>query len=157
MQLTVPPAGAPVHTWPQVPQLFGSSLKLKQVLAGHSVHPGGHEALQAPAMHVATPLFGVGHTWPQEPQLLVVLRLVSQPLAGCLSQSAKPALQVKEQSAPVHAALALGAPQQSPAALQATPNLRQQAPPVELSQEACVSQQMALLPQETCVATQVSQ
>jgi hypothetical protein len=55
-----------------------------------------------PALHAAAPPGGTGHALPQRLQLsMSVLRLVSQPLRGLPSQSAKPGLQRTSRHAPI--------------------------------------------------------
>jgi len=80
---------------PQNPQLFGSLLvSTSQPLAtmpSQLAKPGLHVAMaHCPFSHACTAL-GRSHTLPQAPQSFgLVRRLVSQPLAGLWSQSAKP-------------------------------------------------------------------
>jgi hypothetical protein len=57
-----------------------------------SEKPALHEAIVHIPPVQAGVAFGGIHTVPHPPQLLVVLRLVSHPLAGFIPQSAKPAL-----------------------------------------------------------------
>jgi hypothetical protein len=63
-----------------------------------------------PAAHVAVPPVGAGHALPQRPQCaMAVLVLASQPLAGLMSQSPKPALQVNPHVPETHEGVALAA------------------------------------------------
>jgi hypothetical protein len=74
----------------QPPQLFGSLVVSVQVPL-HATWPAGHDDVQVPFTHV----WPEAHAFPQVPQLFAsVLVLISQPSAGFLLQSAKPALQV---------------------------------------------------------------
>ncbi len=76
----------PVHTRPHAPQLVLSLMRFTQVPA-QSVCPVGHT--QTPIAHDCPP----EHARPHVPHdVLVAVRLVSQPLAGLLSQLPKPAL-----------------------------------------------------------------
>jgi hypothetical protein len=82
-----------------------------------------------PVVHWPVP-FGIVHSLPQPPQSLIVLRLVSQPVAAILSQSSYPPLQVAmPQLPPTHAAVAL-------LSMQAMP----QAPQLSLLDERLTSQ-----------------
>jgi hypothetical protein len=75
--------------------------------------PGSQlEIPHTPAAHTGVPL-GAGHTLPQPPQWLGLLcRLVSHPLCGSLSQSAKPGLHAWMLQVPAtHAAVALASTQ----------------------------------------------
>jgi hypothetical protein len=103
------------QTRPQAPQLLTSVPVFTQVPL-HTTWPGGHCVVQVPL----TQLVPLGQAWPQAPQLLgSFVRLISQPLAALVSQSAKPALQLAiTQLPPEHAMVALGAVQTRPQAPQ---------------------------------------
>jgi hypothetical protein len=92
------------QTLPHVPQLSGSeAMFVSQPVRGSLAqwsNPRLHAILQTLAEHVAT-AFVVGHTNAHPPQLLgSVARLVSQPFAGLLSQSAVSGGHVSPASAP---------------------------------------------------------
>src|SRR5262249_54419581 len=82
----------------QAPQFFGSPSRLvSQPSAGsplQSSEPKLHAKPQRPAMQVAIALGTAGHAWAQVPQWTGLPAMsCSQPLAGLLSQSPKPAPQ----------------------------------------------------------------
>ncbi len=93
-------AGIPwaiAHAVPHAPQCAGSVCVFDSqplaALMSQSAKPALQAArAQAPATHDALALLNA-HTFPQAPQFEVLVRVAaSQPLAGLLSQSAKPAL-----------------------------------------------------------------
>jgi len=88
----------------QDPQCSGLLRLVSQPLAGllsQSPKPEAQAIPQLPAVQVGVPP-DVEQTWPQVLQLLtLVFRFTSQPLAGLLSQSAKPALQVPMAQVPL--------------------------------------------------------
>ncbi len=96
---------ARAQTVPQPPQFRGSVAMFTQS-PEHAVAPAPQVVAQAPLAQTCP----AEHAPPQRPQLaLSVLRLVSQPLAGFMSQSAKPALQAPIAQLPAaHVAAALG-------------------------------------------------
>lgn len=127
LQLVVPggqPPPPPLHMPPtqlcpaghgllQAPQLFVSLEVLTQA-PPQLVVPVGQQTpleLNVPAGQAQTPLLQpapAGQRLPQAPQLFTLLLvLVSQPLAGLLSQLAKPALQVKPHAPLLQIAVAL--------------------------------------------------
>jgi hypothetical protein len=95
-----------LHLLLQAPQLLGSLLMFtsqpSEVMPLQLAKP----ELQVPTWHVPpeqlTVAFGNGEQWlPQTPQLFTsVLRFVSQPVDGLLSQLAKPELQVPSWQTP---------------------------------------------------------
>jgi hypothetical protein len=93
---------------------------------------------QAPAVHAA-PALAKEHERPQAPQLSVVVVGVSQPLAGFMSQSAKPALQAPIAHAPIAQVAAALAKEQ------AVPHVPQSVAVVRRS----VSQPLAGLPSQS--------
>jgi hypothetical protein len=102
-----------LHALVQEPQWFGSELMLtSQPLAGfpsQSANPGLQTILQTLFVQTAVLSGPEGHALLQEPQLPVLLVvLVSQPLAGLLSQLPQPGTQVPTSHVP--------APPASPAA-----------------------------------------
>ena len=99
------------QTLPHPPQLLASVFRLvSQPLAGLPLQlpkPALQVMPQTPIEQNAVPLVEL-QTWPHAPQLVgSVVRLVSQPLAGLPSQSAKPALQVPPQTPLVQVATPL--------------------------------------------------
>ena len=88
-------------------------------LPSQSTKPALHATAQRPAAHAGVPLAAL-HALPHIPQwAAVVERSVSQPLAGFMSQSPKPAVHVRAQRPETHAEVALGrAPQALPQAPQ---------------------------------------
>jgi hypothetical protein len=88
------------HALPQAPQLAGSIA----VLAQNAVAPAPHVASGGAQVVPHTPpehTCPAGHTAPHAPQLEFSMRVfTSQPLAGFMSQSAKPAAQVVTAHAP---------------------------------------------------------
>ena len=83
---------APPQPAPQLPQLFGSSVRLTSqplaALRSQSPKPALQVKLQVPPEQVAVALAGAEQTLPQLPQLeTVVLVFTSQPLAAFMSQS----------------------------------------------------------------------
>jgi hypothetical protein len=85
---------AKLHTRPQAPQLFTSEAVARQT-PEQLVCPAGQVCPHTPPVQLAPPPVAGVQTFRQRPQLAVsVWMLVSQPLAGLPSQSAKPAAQV---------------------------------------------------------------
>ncbi len=103
----------PEHARPHAPQLALSLCRFTHTPA-HSICPDGHT--HAPVTHDCPPV----HARPHAPQLvLVAVRLVSQPLAGLLSQLPKPAMHVPSAHDPdAHVAVALAKTQRWPHAPQ---------------------------------------
>jgi hypothetical protein len=128
------------HARPHAPQLLESVRVLtSQPLAAmpsQLVKPALHVNPQAEAAQVEVALARAGHTVPQAPQLVAaVARLVSQPLAMPMSQSAKPAAQVSPQAPPAQVGALLGrAAQRFPHAPQLLMSARgsMQRPPHEM-------------------------
>ena len=87
------------QTFPQEPQLLILLLRLvSQPFArepSQLPYPGLHVIPQLPEVHAGLELGCEEHAFPHEPQLLtLVLRLVSQPFAGLLSQLPLPEAQL---------------------------------------------------------------
>ena len=108
------------QTRPQAPQLLTSLLVfVSQPSTGlllQSAKPGLQDAtVQTPTVQAGVP-FATKQTRPQAPQLLtLVVILTSQPLAGLLSQSAKPGLQLATVHVPpLHPAVPLATAQTFP-------------------------------------------
>src|SRR5437868_5001145 len=75
----------------------------------------GQVPVKLPQVHwPLTQLSPLEQAWPQAPQLPGVLRAVSQPSAGLLLQSPKPARQTKPHAPPLHTAIALTGGVQTP-------------------------------------------
>jgi hypothetical protein len=131
------------HARPHIPQCAAVVARFTSHpsagLALQSPKPALQTVVQRPTMHVAV-AFCARHTLPQTPQLVALVRTsVSQPFAGLLSQSAKPALQLAtEHIPPAHAAVALGR-------LHARPHIPQLVAVVRVS----VSQPLAALPSQS--------
>ncbi len=85
-----------LQTLPHAPQLLVVVVAVSQpftALPSQSAKPGAHVILHVEATQVPVPPLWL-HALPHAPQLLgSFVRLISQPLAGFASQSAKPALQ----------------------------------------------------------------
>ena len=87
MQVGRPLAGV-VQRCPQEPQLVGSEFRSRHEPA-QKVVPPVQELAHAPIEQT----WPAGQTVPHVPQLELVVRLVSQPLSGSMSQFPKPGLQ----------------------------------------------------------------
>jgi hypothetical protein len=110
--VAVPPVGAR-HALPQRPQWATAVLVLASqplaVFMSQSAKPALHMSEHIPALHVGVPLAPV-HALPQRPQCMALeLVSTSQPLAGFMSQSAKPTVQRKPHVPAEHVAVELGA------------------------------------------------
>jgi hypothetical protein len=130
------------HTRPQAPHAVGVVLRLlSQPLAGfmsQSAKPALHVPMpHVPIVHAAVPLAGAEHARPHIPQWAsVVLVFTSQPLAGFMSQSAKPALHEPTAHDPIeHTAVPL-----------ATEHARPHAPQFPVLALRSVSQPSSALP-----------
>src|SRR4051812_22033672 len=109
-----------LQTWPHMPQLFGSApVFFSQPLAtmpSQSWKPGLHvPTAHMPFTQAGVPL-AIMHLVPQPPQLFgSFCVLISQPSAGCMSQSLKPGLHMPIAHMPLlHAGVALGVTQTWP-------------------------------------------
>ncbi len=101
-------AWASLQTIPHPPQLFGSVVsgtsQPSAAIPLQSPKPMAHAYPQVVAMQVDVALAGGTHARPQLPQLAAdIVRSVSQPLDGSMSQSPIPVLQLYPQALPVQA------------------------------------------------------
>ena len=76
---------------PHEPQLEPSAIVLTHDAPAQLVKPDPHATVQAPFEHAASALVPAGHAWPHAAQFAAsLIKLLSHPLVGSLSQSANP-------------------------------------------------------------------